>query len=254
MDRRAVLAAPLLGALLGVAGCARTIGVYRYRVTVEVETPQGLRSGASVMEISYGDQLSMQGGRLADVRQKGEAIYVDLGQGKYIVALLNTGRMLPLKVLYDQLGWDNESIDELERRKGKLTGKVTLKGWEIPTMVTFTDPTDPTSFKIVYQTKYNRQEERKRYFNPQTKEGGERILYTVIGPEILQDNFASLFGAGYALKSVTLEVVDRKTPVTRWVAQKFLWLDDPKYTKNPGWMNLSEEVRSIFTSLRFFER
>jgi hypothetical protein len=59
MDRRAVLAVPLLGALLGVAGCARTIGVYRYRVTVEVETPQGLRSGASVMGCCQTKQKSL---------------------------------------------------------------------------------------------------------------------------------------------------------------------------------------------------
>lgn len=247
MNRRSLLSLPFFAGLLGLAGCARTLGTYRYRVTVEVQTPQGPRSGSSVMEVVYGQQqVPGNPGWSARIEYKGEAVYVDLGAGRYVVALLNTGRLDPLQALFRQLGWGFASLKELEKG-GKLSGKVELKGGEIPTMVTFTNPADPTSFKIVYQTKFNRQ-------YPQNDESRRRHVEVIVGPEIVQNNFASLFGPGYALKSVTLEIVDPKTPVTRWVTQKLQWIDDPKYTKNPGWMQLSEEVRSIFTSLRFFER
>ncbi|OYU46979.1 MAG: hypothetical protein CFE31_18980 [Rhizobiales bacterium PAR1] len=257
MNRRTLLSIPFLGALFGLAGCSRTIGVYRYRVTVEVETPQGVRSGSSVMEISYGEQKSFEGaGYKAHVTEKGEAVYVDLGQGKYVVALLETGRIQPLKALSEQLGWDDGSIDELDYRQGKLTGKVVLKGGEIPTMVTFSNPSDPTSFRIVYETKMNRDMGNRTAYYDEKRERRYRYREIIQGNEIVRDDFANVFGTGYKLKSVIIEVVDPRTPVTEEIVKRFpvmypkLYAEETKggrtFPPNPPFEVFSSHLRRGF--------
>lgn len=66
---------------LMLAGCdLRPRDTYRYRVTVEVDTPQGLRTGSSVWETS-----AVQGSGIPDkarrTTNRGEAIAVDLPGG-----------------------------------------------------------------------------------------------------------------------------------------------------------------------------
>src|SRR3546814_12102512 len=64
----------------------------RYRMTVEVETPTGVRSGSSVIEttITKGPRTGQGSGLTATM--KGEAIAVDLGSGQTLFALLNGDR------------------------------------------------------------------------------------------------------------------------------------------------------------------
>jgi hypothetical protein len=64
-----------LAALL--ASCTPTYS-YRYRVTVEVNTPQGIRSGSSVWETSATDQSLL--GNIS-TQTRGEAVAVDLLNG-----------------------------------------------------------------------------------------------------------------------------------------------------------------------------
>lgn len=45
----------LCGLLLG--GCERTISTHRYRLTLEVDTPAGLKSGSSVIEAIISDAI-----------------------------------------------------------------------------------------------------------------------------------------------------------------------------------------------------
>ena len=57
---------------------------HKYRLTVEVETPEGVKSASGVMAV-HPDRSYSRGGKTAT---KGDAVFVNLGGGKNLVALL----------------------------------------------------------------------------------------------------------------------------------------------------------------------
>src|SRR5882724_13148895 len=57
---------------------------YKYRLTVEVETPEGRKSASGVVAVHPDRSYTRRG----QTRTLGDAIFVDLGQGKNLVALL----------------------------------------------------------------------------------------------------------------------------------------------------------------------
>ena len=57
---------------------------HKYRLTVEVETPEGRKSASGVMAVHPDRSYTRRG----QTRTLGDAIFVDLGQGKNLVALL----------------------------------------------------------------------------------------------------------------------------------------------------------------------
>ena len=80
---------------LGLTGCAQAEDAtpdYRYRLTVEIDTPQGLRSGSSVIEVeqSMGSTAMSGFGRRLARRVRGEAVAVDLPDGRTLFALLRS--------------------------------------------------------------------------------------------------------------------------------------------------------------------
>jgi len=86
--RRAVLGV-LLGGVLGIlGGCTLFSGSYRFKMTVEVETPQGLRTGSSVIQVTAYKTAALTseekrgGGGLS-----GQAVVVDLPSGSLFVLL-----------------------------------------------------------------------------------------------------------------------------------------------------------------------
>ena len=79
---------------LTVAGCSLTdqTPVYRYRLTVEVDTPDGVKTGSSVIEVDTevaGGYSIPTPGRVTN-RVRGEAVTVDLGEGRVLFALLRS--------------------------------------------------------------------------------------------------------------------------------------------------------------------
>jgi hypothetical protein len=70
-------------------------GRIRYRMTVEVDTPDGVKSGSSVIEsvITKGPRTGEASGISYAV--KGEAVAVDLGNGQLLFALLSGRDMAP---------------------------------------------------------------------------------------------------------------------------------------------------------------
>lgn len=65
---------------------------YRYRLTVEVETPEGLRTGSSVIEVftAIAGQNSIPTPGYVSRRARGEAVAVDLGKRGVLFALLRS--------------------------------------------------------------------------------------------------------------------------------------------------------------------
>ncbi len=179
---------------------------HKYRLMVEVETPEGTRSASGVMSV-HPDRSYSRGGY---TRTKGDAVWVDLGGGKNLVALLaHIDKTLDLDGMnylalraYKAAG-RNVSFNDMSR----LTGVVPVTGSLIPVLVTFTDPKDPASARAV---------------SP--------------------DDVGAILGGAYRLHGVTVEVVPNGVwpldfggplgdPVTRGIDGKLPWWDG---TENPA--------------------
>ena len=88
--RNVLAALACAGAALPLAGCTST--TIRYRLTLEVDTPEGVRTGSGVIEVKYvklGQTLGASAEWKAEVR--GEAVTVDLGERGTLFALLAEG-------------------------------------------------------------------------------------------------------------------------------------------------------------------
>jgi hypothetical protein len=84
-----VLATAVAVALVGCDGSPSSAS-YRFRMTVEVATPQGVRAGSAVYEVASvkGVRVGDQGG--GGTRLRGESVVIDLPDGP-VFALLNNG-------------------------------------------------------------------------------------------------------------------------------------------------------------------
>jgi hypothetical protein len=176
---------------------------HKYRLTVEVETPQGRKSASSVLAV-HPDRGYSRGGH---TRTVGDAVFVDLGGGKNLVALLAhlDGKLdldginyLALRA-YTAAGGRRVSFNEMSR----LTGPVAVKDALIPVLVSFADPANPGSARLV-----------------------------------LPDDLPAVLGNGYRLGEISAEVVPNGfwpldfggalgEPVTRGIAAKLPWLNGP---------------------------
>jgi hypothetical protein len=88
------------GAIALLVGAAFLLYLYtqpayshRFRLTIEVQTPSGLRSGSSVIETTAWESGNWGPIETRGIRRdyKGRAIFVDLGGGRNLVALLAFG-------------------------------------------------------------------------------------------------------------------------------------------------------------------
>jgi hypothetical protein len=176
---------------------------HKYRMTVEVETPAGVRSASGVVAVTPDRSYRRDRG----TRTSGDAVYVDLGGGKNLVALL----------AHRDATLDADAINYVALRAypaatskrvnfndmSKQTGVVPVKGALIPVLVAFADPANPGSAKIV---------------SP--------------------DDAEAVWGKGYRLRSITAEVVPNGywpidfggalgEPVARGIAARLPWLSGP---------------------------
>lgn len=88
--RRLIAALAITSCGPWATGCSEWFPArYRYRVTVEVETPSGLRSGSSVMQASLSENSIEINGSAYRFRFKGQAVTVDLLGGQMLFALLD---------------------------------------------------------------------------------------------------------------------------------------------------------------------
>ena len=172
---RMLVAALLLLSSIGLSGC----GTYDWhqKLTVEVETPDGVKVGSAMTEVSWWENRFFKDGGALQSAIRGEAAVVDLGKGRFLFALLshagNSRYMAGLapRIIVDRdgLAW---SLEAITRAKG-LSGRLEVPSKHFPMLVTFTDINDPKSVK-----------------------------------EVDPANLGATFGMNYALKSITLEVTD----------------------------------------------
>jgi hypothetical protein len=216
--RRLITASLALGVLpLLLSACdGQSLPTYRYRLSVEVDTPQGLKTGSSVIEVKnhYKGKgfPGPEAGGIA-VSARGEAVAVDLPGGQTLFALLSGAggdgewaawvmRFMVPKVPFEQVK-DAKSI-QLAQNEILLANILALQGAQVlprtrpggggttranyPMLVRFKDLADPKSVEAV-------------------------------DPDALEKSF----GPGTKLRRITVQVTD--DAVTSGVGKRLVWLD-----------------------------
>jgi hypothetical protein len=232
IGRQLLSGALLCGVLFSTAACGQSgsgalpgggkhYPDYRYRLTLEVDTPEGVKTGSSVIEVSTamsGDNAIPSPNTLS-TRVRGEAVTVDLGKRGVMFALLRTehsvdwaagvlgssAKRVTFEEVHDEIERTNRdpSFDISMQRTLALKGKYDVQRYYdennhtpgakhppsyYPIMVTFTDMADPKSV-------------------------------TKLDP----DNLAARFGKGVELKRMTVERTDDE--VTSGIEKRLGWLE-----------------------------
>jgi hypothetical protein len=141
-------------AALSVSACAPSLPDYRYRLTVEVDTPDGMRSGSSVIQVAshVSSQYSLSPGDVT-TQVTGEAVAVDLPGGKTLFALLSKpgsaegANTYAFDALIPKpwIGWEEYVADVNALTRRRDVGVLPVKDW--PMLVTFDNTDDPASVK-----------------------------------------------------------------------------------------------------------
>ncbi len=214
MNRREVIGGLSAAAILSACSDAKRYPPYRYRLTVEVDTPEGLKTGSSVIEVrarrTSSQSVPSPGSKIRSM--VGEAPMVDLGpRGKLFALLSNASKrfgaeyvgesLIPETLWTDQYrqAYRNKvdpfqaPWDAIRALKGPQVLKPFRKNniGEIeqtyPTLVRFRTLADPAS---VEEVKWN--------------------------------DLAASFGAGVKLRRITFEITDAE--VTWGIVHALPWL------------------------------
>ena len=176
---------------------------HKYRLAVEVETPEGVRSASGVLAVHPDRGYSRRGSTLT----KGDALWVDLGGGNNLLALLahiddkglELDGMNYLALRAFNAAGRKTSFNEMNR----ISGTAPVTGALIPVLATFIDVNDPATLRVVKP-----------------------------------DDLEATYGKGFALRGVTVEAVPNGfwpldvggvlgEPVTRGIDAKLPWWSRP---------------------------
>jgi hypothetical protein len=190
-----------------VAGCGSDAS-YRYKLTLAVNTPGGVKRGSSVVEVAFWNVSIPAKGTAFKLR--GEALYLDLGPGERpLIALLT-------KQLHQQddknIQWTRNagagvrqmfrlynihpSADYMDDIPGlaRMRGLRQIAPGNLPDLVTFADVKDPSS---------------------------------VI--EVDPGNLQQTLGSGVSWNEIALEIT--REPITSGIRKKLPWIE-PYFQKN----------------------
>lgn len=194
MTRRTIMAMLASAPGLTLGACGGRKHFLRYRLSLEVATPEGVRSGSSVVEVALRHQFVIGAGELLHRDLRGEAAVVDLGpRGPLFCLLVRSGgaNSRSADELF-QAGFPTKSegiedfltqVDQLQARKGRAE----LQPAQLPMLVRFRDIADPKTVERV---------------DP--------------------NDLAKSFGPGVRLKRATIEITD--DAVTRGIEKRLGWL------------------------------
>jgi hypothetical protein len=194
-------------AVFVVGAIAWTVSYYtpttlRYRWSVEVDTPQGVASGSSVIEARVGKQIAFMGSLDIYYSFRGEAPAIVLPNGKVLFALLGDddyfvtlpargvqrGSSIPVVPLrgsgYDKFGLKGENWDVLRRIKPLIT----IDPQDYPRFVWFRQTDVPSSLEYVTST-----------------------------------DLAASFGPGFAIRRITVQPTDES--ISHHIDKILPWLD-----------------------------
>lgn len=148
--------------------CAGLYGLYvwkyptyklRYRIAIAVEVDGHVHQASSVIEGRISKQIQF----LTSVNplgysERGDAIFLDLGKSRNLVALLATGEFaerpgfIHIVLSHFKLNlWDDRQLAQVPN----LRGKWRLDGNDRPTLVTFSDPADRATARTVKPNEFD---------------------------------------------------------------------------------------------------
>jgi hypothetical protein len=198
--------------------------VVRFRLMMEVETPSGLRKSTNILESRYETGKSSYPQAVNLYKTTGEAVFVDLGEGKHVIALLTGGekgdwadwhRYMLLGAFSETTGRQIK-LENLSHERGvALIKPATRFGGAslMPTLVSFTVANNPTSAKVV----------------PPTEVG-----------------FTTAFGPNYAFRQITIEFVPAGIwPFNQWAGPWPQWLFGTPITRE-----IEQKLPAMIAELR----
>ncbi|WP_129349588.1 hypothetical protein [Solidesulfovibrio carbinolicus] len=138
---------------------ALTTTVIKYKIIVEVETPEGLKTGSNVVQVTITPKFVHWNPSSPPVstRVKAEAIFIDLGQKRHVVVTLRFGEAGTSGDL-DSLAqsvfkWPIEKITGNTNVAGQ---RRELHGYDIPLMLEFSNRNDPSTARIVRPNEFGK--------------------------------------------------------------------------------------------------
>lgn len=231
----------VIGGLAGLAlegalsGCSQRLATFRYRLTVEAETPAGRKIGSSVVEVATVDQgKGFPGPEAGGIRRdaRGQAVVIELAPQRYIFALLGKrswydyAAALPIGVLQPLIGSGRHPIGvNTDRRQDWLSydafqaRMVTDRNvWPVPRTV-------PANAGDKQQDFWPDFVQFENVENPMSVKS--------VSPD----------AAG--IRRVMLQIVDE--PITTGIRAILPWLNDPTFGTKPTIIN-DDALLSIMTS------
>lgn len=172
---------------------------HKYRLAVEVETPEGVRSAAGVLSVHPDRGYSRHGSTIT----KGDAVWVDLGGARNLVALLahvdDKGLELDDMSFMALRAFNAAGRKTTFNAMNQMTGTAPVTGALIPVLATFSDSNDPATMRVVKP-----------------------------------DDLEATYGKGFRLRGVSVEAVPNGfwpldfggvlgEPVTRGIEAKLPW-------------------------------
>lgn len=187
----------------------------RYRLTINIETPEGIKTGTTVQEVFYppADNENIYN-RYNQGIPRGEAAYIDLGERGVVFAIMPDpanakNRFFGLirsifptvPTVYDQSRYQEvlQHYDELEGVRDEVPPYL------YPMFVHFKDMSDPQSIELAYKRKTGSRNDMK---------------------QVEVNRFEELFGEGVRIKSIYLEMTD--DPLEWKLDDKLAWLENMK--------------------------
>lgn len=175
MNRLGIVALAIIGAFALYKLSYPTYSC-RYRMTVTVEVEGQLRSGSSVIEYWMSKQPRLPIFNPYQTGVSGEAVFVDLGEQRNVVALLASGLNAekagyPEGVIRSHFTKPND-FDRYAASLSSLRGSWELSSGDLPTLVTFSNASDPATIKVI------RADQLEQVFGPGVRWRGVRIEMT----------------------------------------------------------------------------
>ena len=170
-------------------------GEWRYKITIAIETPEGIKTGSAVREVS--NSVSAFRVDLPDVgnpaKVRGEAVVIDLGDRGLVFGIISDRSD---NELYEAFPVEGASTAKGIKHFNSLPigSKAEITN-NIPRLVRFDDLKYPSSAELVF-SKYK---------------------------GAVKNNFQQIYGAGYKLDSVLIEIIEEDVT---WSINKILpWID-----------------------------
>ncbi|MEZ5691978.1 MAG: hypothetical protein R3D71_10005 [Rickettsiales bacterium] len=196
IPRKNLILIAVLLCLYGVYKLIYPTGSFNYRVTIAVDTPEGVKIGSAVRKVTASDAPRISPHAIGSVSVKGEAVVIDLGERGVLFALLRSETSVDYgyRIAFNNFVPNGALTGEVIRRYSSLRGKKELAFDKLPMLVRFRDINDPKTVELV---------------DP--------------------NDLAASFGEGVKLKSASIEITD--DAVTTGV-EKYL----PSFGKETGYL------------------